>query len=267
MAGIQRPRTPQDETLWRNPTWYRTYGPLHENNVMQYFHDSPFFDPVSSNGDLMSQIEHNVQIRMKITSQQEFDNHLKKMKGLEFVVASGSTETGVWIVRKQERKSPTLANVLATYYVAGENIYQAPTIGAVLENRMMTIMADLQHVLNLTNSTSELNLSPAVAPTTSTTTAPAATPATIAPSTGAPQKWAPALLNRTLNLTNQHKGEYMDDHGPLLGDPGSLLSASNPQTQSQGQSQRSQDPSRSGTATPGMRGSIAPESSRGNFRK
>lgn len=56
----------------------------------------------------------------------------------------------------------------------------------------------------------------------------------------------PNLLPRALALSIRYQDEYMDDHAPLLGDPGSFLhSAPGSQQQSQG--------SRGGTATPGKK--------------
>ena len=62
------------------------------------------------------------------------------------MLATGSVESGVWVIRKQLRKSPRYDDnaqedditVLAAYYIIGENIYQAPSIGAVLQNRMVS---------------------------------------------------------------------------------------------------------------------------------
>ena len=105
---------------------------------MQYFHQSPFFDPTSNNGVIMGQMEGNMQLRASITSQDAFDAQLRKMQGIEFTPSAGSQENCVWVIRKQNRRSPTNTIILATYYISGENVYQAPSVGAVLHNRLVS---------------------------------------------------------------------------------------------------------------------------------
>jgi len=116
---------------------------------MHYFHLSPFYDSTSSNGQLMMQLQHNPAAAARMTSQADFDNAMKSMRGIEYVIAAGSEASGVWVIRKQLRKAPrevVLAgqkqkvedvSILADYYIIGENIYQAPTAGAVLANRVV----------------------------------------------------------------------------------------------------------------------------------
>ena len=125
---------------------------------MHYFYLSPFFDSTSSNGQLTQQLNHNPAAAARITSQADFDEALKGFRGTEYVIAAGSADSGVWVVRKQVRKAPrevTLpgsgggsgaaggktkvedVSVVADYYIVGENIDQAPSVGAVLQNRVV----------------------------------------------------------------------------------------------------------------------------------
>ena len=112
---------------------------------MQYFHMSPFFDTTSNNGAIMGQMEGNMQLRQQITSQEAFDAQLRKMTGIEYTPSAGSPENGVWVIRMQNRRSPTSAVILATYYISGENVYQAPSVGAVLQNRMVRFWTTGEH--------------------------------------------------------------------------------------------------------------------------
>lgn len=137
-----RPRTPLDETLWRQPVFLSTWG-LHAQNIMQYFHESPFFDATSNNGMLIAQMSNNHAMAMQITSQEAFDARLREMRGEEYVCIGGSEETGVWVVRKQRRWGRGEAEVvrLATYYVVGPgNVYQAPSVGEVVANRVVSFL-------------------------------------------------------------------------------------------------------------------------------
>ena len=141
---------------------------------MHYFYLSPFFDSTSSNGQLTQQLNHNPAAAARITSQADFDEALKGFRGTEYVIAAGSADSGVWVVRKQMRRAPrevTLpgggggggggggsgsgggaaggktkvedVSVMADYYIVGENIYQAPSVGAVLQNRVVGCLPTL----------------------------------------------------------------------------------------------------------------------------
>ena len=146
MATIPRPKTPIDETLWRDQVWYRQWGPLNEVTAMDYFRMSTFFDHTSNNGTLFQQMQFNPQFREELRTPELFNRRLATMTGVEYMLATGSVESGVWVIRKQLRKSPRYDDntqedditVLAAYYIIGENIYQAPSIGAVLQNRMVS---------------------------------------------------------------------------------------------------------------------------------
>lgn len=107
---------------------------------------STFFDHTSNNGTLFQQMQFNPQFREELRTPELFNRRLATMTGVEYMLATGSVESGVWVIRKQLRKSPRYDDnaqedditVLAAYYIIGENIYQAPSIGAVLQNRMVS---------------------------------------------------------------------------------------------------------------------------------
>lgn len=116
---------------------------------MDYFRMSTFFDNTSNNGNLFQQMQYNFQIREELRTVELFNQRLKQMTGVEYMLATGSTETGVWVIRKQLRRPNKIddntgrevedVTVLATYYITGENIFQAPSVGAVLQNRMVCL--------------------------------------------------------------------------------------------------------------------------------
>ncbi|TGZ81113.1 hypothetical protein EX30DRAFT_348983 [Ascodesmis nigricans] len=242
-----RPRTPLDETLYRDPLFLQ-HWPLQSQNIMQYFHSSPFFDATSNNGMLIGQLTNNAAMAAQITSQEAFDAKLREMKGEEFVCVGGSEETGVWIVRKQRRWGKGEGDVvrLGTYYVAGTgNVYQAPSVGDVVSNRLLNISSKLRKSLSIASST--LSTAPAVsssqpAPasssfnTTTTTTPlpasqqPASTPASTAPGTTAGGSSVPQmkvsqsraqqdlhLMRSALRMSLQFGGEYMDGPPTIVG--------------------------------------------------
>ena len=97
---------------------------------------------------------------------------MRTMQGLEFMVAYGPSQspqqangvsngeaTGVWVIRKQNRRKPQGAEdaitILSTYFVVGENVYMAPSVGNVLGSRTVRLaLSSIQEVeLNLQLST------------------------------------------------------------------------------------------------------------------
>jgi mediator of RNA polymerase II transcription subunit 6 len=69
------------------------------------------------------------------------------MSGLEFIVAQEPAEmapgtgTGVWVIRKQTRRKrqpeEDEITVHSSYYLVGENIYMAATVGDIISNRLV----------------------------------------------------------------------------------------------------------------------------------
>ena len=93
---------------------------------------------------------------------------MSTMEGIQFVVVedpvavglmngSGSTQpvqengavqrsglrqeqSGVWVMRKQRRKieeGATKIEVLGLYFIVGENVYMAPTVGSIIGSRLV----------------------------------------------------------------------------------------------------------------------------------
>lgn len=83
-----------------------------------------------------------------IQTREAFEGRLKTMQGLEYMVSHDPSDngrlvenTGVWVIRKQiRRKRPTGNDELtpiSSYFVVGENIYMAPSVGNVLGSRLV----------------------------------------------------------------------------------------------------------------------------------
>lgn len=79
--------------------------------------------------------------------------NLRKQRGLQFVVIhdplesrtmvdgpNGLEPSNLWIIRKQLREQPNVdeVKVLAYYYIINDVIYQAPSIGNILEYRTVS---------------------------------------------------------------------------------------------------------------------------------
>jgi mediator of RNA polymerase II transcription subunit 6 len=95
----------------------------------------------------MNQAMYNQNMLPIVATREMFEGRLKSMSGLEYMVAQEPAETapgtgtGVWVIRKQtRRKRPGQEDeitVHATYFVMGENIYMAPTVGDVIGSRLV----------------------------------------------------------------------------------------------------------------------------------
>ncbi|KAI5289425.1 Mediator of RNA polymerase II transcription subunit 6 [Ascosphaera aggregata] len=159
---------PLEEITWRSPGHVQTMGGfLHSNNILFYFAESPFFDGTSNNANLLIQATHNESMRHFIETREAFENRLKLMQGLEFVVAhdpileygaaleAAAKEaspgqhqqlalpqgpSNIWVIRKQYRRKfpgrPDDVDILSTYFIVEDSVFMAPSVSGVVGNRM-----------------------------------------------------------------------------------------------------------------------------------
>lgn len=96
----------------------------------------------------MTQASYNPELSHIIQTREAFEGRLKTMQGLEFIVAhdpsdgGGKAEhSGVWVIRKQHRRkkqgNEDEVATVSTYFVVGENIYMAPSVGNILSGRLV----------------------------------------------------------------------------------------------------------------------------------
>lgn len=84
----------------------------------------------------------------------KFEERLREIPGVEYVIvgepqkvedATLGPDTGIWVIHKQDRiktrgrKDEVV--LLATYYIIGENMYQAPSVYDVVGNRLVRDMS------------------------------------------------------------------------------------------------------------------------------
>ncbi|KAK6540012.1 Mediator of RNA polymerase II transcription subunit 6 [Orbilia ellipsospora] len=141
-----------DEIQWRSPGFIQQFGPLHSNNVLTYFFNSPFFDRSSNNSSLYMQAQTNYSLQHLIHNRVQFEGRLKSMVGVEFIVAAEDPANSIWVIKKQMRRSPTDAQVLDVYFVIGENIYMAPTIHGVMTSRLLSATSAISKAQELSSS-------------------------------------------------------------------------------------------------------------------
>jgi mediator of RNA polymerase II transcription subunit 6 len=141
MATSNEP--PLDEIQWSHPQLAAMHG-IHDNSVLHYFSESPFFDRTSNNAVLANQAQFNPNMVSIIQTREKMEAHLRTMSGLEYMVAEKPREMGqgaVWVINKQtRRKRPGEEDeitVHAAYFVVGINVYMAPTLADILSSRIV----------------------------------------------------------------------------------------------------------------------------------
>ncbi|KAH8821462.1 mediator of RNA polymerase-like protein II transcription subunit 6 [Xylogone sp. PMI_703] len=242
---------PLDEIQWRSPPIAQGMQGIHSNSVLFYFAQSPFYDPTSNNAVLMSQAMFNPNMLHIIQTREAFEGRLKTMSGLEFMVAQEPAEmapgagTGVWVIRKQTRRKrqgeEDEITVHATYFVVGENIYMAPTLGDVVGSRMLSILSSLNKFISTAADLPEFTpaLGHTYLPPTTTKAAKAPesqlaqvtkentplpdvvsdTKKTNTSSMKSSSYASSRLLEESLAITMKYGDEYMDEN-PITGYPG-----------------------------------------------
>ncbi|KJX96375.1 hypothetical protein TI39_contig640g00005 [Zymoseptoria brevis] len=255
---------------------------MDDNFIHRYMAESLFFDHSTNNGFFIAQAQTDRYMWETSLKRKEFEALLRKKAGTEYMIvgepqpvadrtlAAQGVKTGIYVVRKQERQSvkdksqrsyaPGVSHegdweltTLATYFIVGEQIYQAPSVFDVVGNRLLSAASSLnkaveiandlprytpatgyhylpQTVKRAANTASSVAGSPvgsregSVVPGVDSqsvrsgsiladTSLPAAAPTTSFQET--------RLLRDSLRLAFQHGDEYTDEN-PLSGEPGSL---------------------------------------------
>ncbi|CAH8487393.1 unnamed protein product [Heterobilharzia americana] len=118
---------------WSNPAWSHF---LCSANILDYFCDlsNPFYDRQCNNEVIRMQRLHPEQLLC--------------MTGVEFYLHH-SQEPILFIIRKQQRLSPTQITPLAYYYVINGTVLQAPDLATLLNSRLLTTVVGLKKVIQM----------------------------------------------------------------------------------------------------------------------
>ncbi|KAK4110800.1 MED6-domain-containing protein [Canariomyces notabilis] len=227
---------PLDEIQWRAPPDFEQG--IHSNSVLYYFAQSPFFDKTSNNEVVFQQGLNNPNMTQFLATRELFEGRLKTMSGLEFVVAQEPAETGpgagtgVWVINKQTRRKRQGEEdeiiVHATYFIVGENIYMAPTLGDIISSRIASISSSIAKPLPIAASIQSWSASlgrvyqtptGGTQTTTGTKTQREATPLPPSNKPTASNQPSPRFLEEALAIHHQFGEQYMDEN-PITGKPG-----------------------------------------------
>jgi mediator of RNA polymerase II transcription subunit 6 len=144
---------------WRAPEFLLAVGGQLANPqlAMEYFSLSPFFDKASNNAQLRMQmmfsrggmegVDEEAELRcvfrrcyrLQQTRADELGNRplpCRRFTGIEYVVAHASPPD-LFILHKRNRSSPHEATVLGAFYILNGNVYQAPSLFEVLNERIV----------------------------------------------------------------------------------------------------------------------------------
>uniref|UniRef100_A0A3P8VG20 Mediator of RNA polymerase II transcription subunit 6 n=1 Tax=Cynoglossus semilaevis TaxID=244447 RepID=A0A3P8VG20_CYNSE len=113
---------------WVDSGWVPILNP---GNVLDYFSErsNPFYDRTCNNEVVKMQ---------RLTLE-----HLNQMVGVEYILLHAQ-EPILYIIRKQQRQSPTQVIPLADYYIIAGVVYQAPDLGTVISSRALSAVHGIQ---------------------------------------------------------------------------------------------------------------------------
>ncbi|KAL4519165.1 hypothetical protein Ndes2526A_g00265 [Nannochloris sp. 'desiccata'] len=138
MAGASTDLPPVEDltgTCWRDDLWFQTYGLLSHLSALDYFAQSPFYDPTSNN-----QVARQRGLRLEQLPQ--------GAPGIEFILQDAQPPH-LFVVRKQFRSLAGVLSPLAFYYILDGTIYQAPSLHAALSTRIDRCMWTVKSAFSL----------------------------------------------------------------------------------------------------------------------
>ncbi|KAI5368056.1 Putative mediator complex, subunit Med6 [Septoria linicola] len=158
--------------------WVNTMGgkAMDENMIHRYMTESPFFEWGSKNGLLFEQGKVDWATHNMCNNRRALEDNLRGRVGLEYMIvqepqpvadkelAAQGVTTGIYVIRKQDRqRSPAgprvrppgviledkwELTVLGTYFIVGQNVYQAPNVFDVVENRLLSASSSLNKLID-----------------------------------------------------------------------------------------------------------------------
>ena len=147
------------KTTWRDDQWL-TFYPLNVFTAVDYFALSPFYDR-SCNNELAKSMGADVKLACATrlvtphayacTHGQPRDRPPSTVAGLPRTLPPGveyelqdAQEPHLFVIRKQQRWGPKSTSPLHFYYILDGNVYQAPSLHAILSSRLVPVPAACQ---------------------------------------------------------------------------------------------------------------------------
>ncbi|RHZ62063.1 hypothetical protein Glove_344g54 [Diversispora epigaea] len=123
---------------FRDDYWFQYNGVLTNENVLEYFSISPFYER-QCNNEIVKMSSRVLTEPIEVT--------LRKMKGIEYSVIL-SIPPNLFLIQKRNRISVNEIVNLETYYILKGNIYQTPDLESVVTSRLMNNLYHLHTALN-----------------------------------------------------------------------------------------------------------------------
>lgn len=114
-------------------------SPLSEHNILDYFSNSQFYDPSSTNEIYKMQTKYNTTTEHNI---------IENLKGLQFIINYFDDSRSLFIIFKIMRYGINDYEVLNVYYVMFGNIYMAPNNYSILNGRMANYYYYINEILD-----------------------------------------------------------------------------------------------------------------------
>jgi len=111
---------------------------LFKENALDYFSLSPFYDKQCS----------NEVCKMQGFSQNQIQNQLKAMTGVQYVLDEGVQDARLFVVKQEYRQSNSYATLQAIYYILEGTIYQAPSVQSLMHSRLSRLAFNLEKCLD-----------------------------------------------------------------------------------------------------------------------
>lgn len=128
--------------VWHDKQWLSLF-PLNETTVLDYFSMSQFYDERCNNEALKMQ---------KLDS-----SLLKNMAGIEYTLSDNPTPALFIITKSRRSLNPPSLEPLATYYIHDGNVYQAPSIHAILSSRFLQSVHHLRNAFETMHNATVLS--------------------------------------------------------------------------------------------------------------
>lgn len=118
---------PSESVCFRDQEFINS-NPLNENNILDYFASSQFYDNSCTNEVLKMQT--------KFANLSELKQKLDQMIGIQYILDTFNDERTLFIIKKLNRFSINDYEISNVYYCMHGNIYQCPTNVTIFNSRL-----------------------------------------------------------------------------------------------------------------------------------
>ncbi|KAF9762738.1 Mediator of RNA polymerase II transcription subunit 6 [Nosema granulosis] len=119
-------------------TNFISFNPLNENNIIDYFSTSPFYDPSCNNEVLKMQSQY---------TGNKINQQVDKLKGMYFILDYRNEDNTLFVIRKSINTGDEHVNI-NFYYVIFGHIYEAPTCSSLFHSKATEVFWQLNKIID-----------------------------------------------------------------------------------------------------------------------